>query len=66
MFYSGVAIVANPSHSRAAQPGVAGWCWDRTGIAAAPLLFASLLLMAAVMGALLFQRLAQRAAPARI
>lgn len=48
----------------AVLPGVAGWCWDRTGIAAAPLLFASLLLIAAILCALLFQRFAQRSAQA--
>jgi len=41
----------------AVLPGVAGWCREFSGIAAAPLLFASLLLVVAITCALLFRRL---------
>jgi MFS family permease len=41
----------------AVLPGVAGWCREVSGIAAAPLLFASLLLAVAIACALLFRHL---------
>jgi MFS family permease len=41
----------------ATLPGVAGWCRDRSGIASAPLLLASALLLAAIVSALVFRRL---------
>jgi len=46
----------------AVLPGIAGWCRDVSGFAAAPLVFASLLLIVAIACALLFGRLEQRAA----
>jgi DHA1 family inner membrane transport protein len=41
-------------------PGIAGWCRDLSGIAAAPLSFASLLVIVAIVCAVLFQRLEKR------
>ena len=46
-YYIGMAVL----------PGIAGWCRDLSGFAAAPLLFASLLLIVAIACALLFRRL---------
>lgn len=46
-YYIGMAVL----------PGVAGWCRDISGFAAAPLLFASSLLIVAIACALLFRRL---------
>ena len=42
-------------------PGIAGWCRDLSGVAAAPLMFASLLVIIAIACAVLFQRLEKRA-----
>jgi MFS family permease len=50
-YYIGMAVL----------PGVAGWCRDLSGIAAAPLFFASLLVIVAIACAVLFQRLEKRA-----
>jgi predicted MFS family arabinose efflux permease len=44
----------------AALPGIAGWCRDRSGVAAAPLIFASSLVIIAIACAVLFQRLEKR------
>jgi MFS family permease len=43
----------------AVLPGIAGWCRDLSGVAAAPLLFASVLLAGAMACAALFRRLEQ-------
>ena len=51
-YYIGMAVL----------PGIAGWCRDLSGFAAAPLLFASLLLIVAIACALLFRRLEKAAA----
>src|SRR5215813_11834539 len=48
----------------AVLPGIAGWCRELSGFAAAPLIFASLLLSVAIACALLFRRLEKT--PARI
>jgi MFS family permease len=45
----------------AALPGLAGWSSEFSGIASAPLVFASLLVVVAMMCALLFRRLEKRA-----
>jgi predicted MFS family arabinose efflux permease len=45
----------------AALPGIAGWCRDLSGVPAAPLMFASLLVIIAIACAVLFQRLEKRA-----
>lgn len=50
-YYIGMAVL----------PGVAGWCRDLSGVAAAPLMFASLIVIIAIACALLFQRLEKRA-----
>ena len=50
-YYVGMAVL----------PGIAGWCRDLSGIAAAPLLFASFLVLVAGACAVLFQRLEKRA-----
>jgi MFS family permease len=50
-YYVGMAVL----------PGIAGWCRDLSGIAAAPLLFASLLVIIAIACAVLFQRFEKRA-----
>jgi MFS family permease len=50
-YYVGMAVL----------PGIAGWCRDLSGIAAAPLLFASLLVIVAIACAVLFRRLEKRA-----
>lgn len=42
-------------------PGIAGWCQDLSGVAAAPLMFASLLVIIAIACAVSFQRLEKRA-----
>jgi len=52
-YYMGMAVL----------PSVAGWCRDLSGRAAAPLLFASSLLIAAIVCALLFRRLEKASAP---
>jgi predicted MFS family arabinose efflux permease len=44
----------------AALPGIAGWCRDLSGVAAAPLTFASLLVIIAIACAVVFQRLERR------
>jgi predicted MFS family arabinose efflux permease len=44
----------------AALPGIAGWCRDLSGVAAAPLIFASSLVIIAIACAVLFQRLEKR------
>lgn len=49
-YYIGMAVL----------PGVAGWCRDLSGIAAAPLFFASLLVIVAIACAVLFNRLEKR------
>jgi MFS family permease len=46
-YYIGMAVL----------PGIAGWCRDVSGIAAAPLFFASFLAIMAMACAVLFQRL---------
>jgi len=46
-YYIGMAVL----------PGIAGWCRDLSGVAAAPLMFASLLVIIAIACAVLFQRL---------
>jgi len=46
-YYIGMAVL----------PGIAGWCRDLSGVAAAPLIFASLLVIIAIACAVLFQRL---------
>lgn len=51
-YYIGMAVL----------PGIAGWCRDLSGVAAAPLMFASLLLVVAIACAVLFQRLENRLA----
>ncbi len=51
-YYIGMAVL----------PAVAGWCRDLSGLAAAPLLFASALLIAASACALLFRRLEKASA----
>ena len=50
-YYIGMAVL----------PGIAGWCRDLSGVAAAPLMFASLLVIIAIACAVLFQRLEKRA-----
>lgn len=50
-YYIGMAVL----------PGIAGWCRDLSGVAAAPLMFASLLLVIAIACAVLFRRLEKRA-----
>jgi len=54
-YYVGMALL----------PGVAGWCRDVSGIAIAPLIFASALLVAAVGCTMLFQHLEKRSLQAR-
>lgn len=49
-YYIGMAVL----------PGFAGWCRDLSGVAAAPLIFASLLVIIAIACAVLFQRLEKR------
>jgi predicted MFS family arabinose efflux permease len=49
-YYVGMAVL----------PGIAGWCRDLSGVAAAPLIFASLLVIIAIACAVLFQRLEKR------
>ena len=49
-YYIGMALL----------PGIAGWCRDVSGIAAAPLMFASLLVIIAMACAVWFQRLEKR------
>lgn len=51
-YYVGMAVL----------PGVAGWCQERSGLAAAPLLFASSLLVAAIVCALFFRALEKASA----
>lgn len=46
-YYIGMAVL----------PGIAGWCRDLSGVAAAPLVFASLLVIIAIACGVLFQRL---------
>ena len=55
-YYVGMALL----------PGVAGWCRDVSGIAIAPLIFASALLVAAVGCTMLFQHLEKRSLQARV
>jgi MFS family permease len=50
-YYIGMAVL----------PGIAGWCRDLSGVAAAPLMFASFLVIIAIACAVLFQRLERRA-----
>lgn len=50
-YYVGMAVL----------PGVAGWSRDRSGIASAPLVFASLLVVVAIACAVWFRRLERRA-----
>jgi predicted MFS family arabinose efflux permease len=50
-YYLGMAVL----------PGIAGWCRDLSGFAAAPLLFASLLLVGAIASAVFFRRLERSA-----
>jgi MFS family permease len=51
-YYIGMAVL----------PGVAGWCQERSGLAAAPLLFASSLLIGAIVCALIFRGLEKASA----
>ena len=55
-YYVGMAVL----------PGIAGWCRDASGIAAAPLLFASALLTAAVGCTMLFRHLEKRSLEAGV
>jgi len=49
-YYAGMAIL----------PGLAGWCRDLSGVAAAPLVFASFLVVIAIVCPVLFRRLEKR------